>query len=176
MTISDTPLQFDVIGNYSIDDDDDDIKEEKPSKNEKKHHSRKSSFISSIASVAKNQVHLGLHTEEDEKPIRSLDSLGQSFYVRRRSQDVNVGEQIQLLFRGALNDIKERRVLSNYPADRIMNYFDGVMKVCVCIVLYFSDCLCKPHVLISYSHLASGFVFINFETRIFQITRISIFV
>ena len=132
-SIGDTPLQFDVIGNYSIDNDDDD-KEEKPSNN-KNQHSRKSSFVSAIASVAKNQVHLGLHTEEDAKPIRSLDNLGQSFYVRRRSQDVNVREQIQLLFRGAWNDIKERRVLSNYPADRIMNYFDGVISL-VSVFLY----------------------------------------
>ena len=130
MTISDTPLQFDDVGNYSIDDDED-IKEEKPSKQ----HSRKSSFVSTIASVAKNQVHLGLHTEEDAKPIRSLDNLGQSFYVRRRSQDVNVREQIQLLFRGAWSDIKERRILSNYPADRIMNYFDGVISL-VSVFLY----------------------------------------
>ena len=131
-SIGDTPLQFDVgNGNYSIDDDD--IKEEKPSNN--KQHSRKSSFVSTIASVAKSQVHLGLHTEEDAKPIRSLDNLGQSFYVRRRSQDVNVREQIQLLFRGAWNDIKERRVLSNYPADRIMNYFDGVISL-VSVFLY----------------------------------------
>ena len=132
-SIGDTPLQIDDVGNNSIDDDDD-IKEEKPSNN-KKQHSRKSSFVSTIASVAKNQVHLGLHTEEDAKPIRSLDNLGQSFYVRRRSQDVAVGEQIQLLFRGAWNDIKERRVLSNYPADRIMNYFDGIISL-VSVVLY----------------------------------------
>ena len=132
-SIGDTPLQFDVIGNYI--DNDDDIKEEKPSNNKKKQHSRKSSFVSTIASVAKSQVHLGLHTEEDAKPIRSLDNFGQSFYVRRRSQDVNVREQIQLLFRGAWNDIKERRVLSNYPADRIMNYFDGVISL-VSVFLY----------------------------------------
>ena len=129
-SIGDTPLQFDVgNGNYNIDDDD--IKEEKPSKQ----HSRKSSFVSTIASVAKNQVHLGLHTEEDAKPIRSLDNFGQSFYVRRRSQDVAVCEQIQLLFSGAWNDIKERRVLSNYPADRIMNYFDGIISL-VSVFLY----------------------------------------
>ena len=87
-----------------------------------------------VASIAKRQVHLGLHVDEDGPPIRALNpDDGKSFYIPRAA--LGRGKQIKLLFEGAGQDIKDRKIFSPYSSDRILGYFDGVIGL-VSVFLY----------------------------------------
>jgi uncharacterized membrane protein len=87
-----------------------------------------------VATIAKRQVHLGLHVEEDGPPIRAISrNDGKSYYIPRTA--LNHCAQIRLLFEGAANDVRQRRVFSPYNSDRVLGYFDGVIGL-VSVFLY----------------------------------------
>lgn len=87
-----------------------------------------------VSEVAKRQVHLGLHVEEDGPALRAINpDDGKSFYIPRAA--LGHGKQVHLLLQGAAKDVKERRVFSPYDSDRVLTYFDGVIGL-VSVFLY----------------------------------------
>ncbi|KAL9182636.1 hypothetical protein ACHAXT_013288 [Thalassiosira profunda] len=86
---------------------------------------RKSSFIGTMAKVARQQVHFDLQEEDDGPPVRRISELdGETFFTPRTALPKR--KQALLLIEGARDDIKQHDLFSPYDSDRILNYFDGV--------------------------------------------------